>query len=179
MNENVLNTAQAPTRAVKKPRSVTVFGVLNIVYGGLLILLAPIAIFGFIYAGQTGEVSSGEMMWDLFNIIVGFGLSIWLVILGIGLLKVEKWSRRGCVIYAWVDIAIILLGTGIEIVIMSLGYTKIFPQEGVLINLFAEFLGALTSLIYPVLLLIFMQKAKVKSAFQEIGGVTPFKSKTK
>jgi len=166
MNENSLKTVQVPAQVVKKPKSVTVFGVLNIVYGGLFILSTPIAIFGYIVAGKKGDVSSGEMMWALFSLIVGFGLTIWLVILGIGLLNLKKWARRGSVMYAWADIAFILIGTGVNIVILSLD--GINPQEGELTKLFVEFLDIIISVVYPVLLLIFMQKDKVKMAFQEI-----------
>jgi hypothetical protein len=167
MNENSLKTVQVPAQAVKKPKSVTVFGVLNIVYGGLFILFTPIAIFGYLIAGKKGDVSFGEMMWALFSLIVGFGLTIWLVILGIGLLHLKKWARAGSVMYAWVDIAFILLGIGVDIVILSLD--GINPQEGELAELFVESLD-MVSLVYPALLLIFMQKAKVKMAFQEIAG---------
>ena len=155
-------------KQIKKPVSITVFGVLNIIYGGLFILLTPISIFGYIAEGWKGDISYREMTWSLFNIIIGFGVTIWLVILGIGLLKLKKWARRGCVVYGWVDIVYILLAAIADIIFISLGWIKMFSNEGMLANISTEFLNIVISLIYPVLLLIFMKTRKVRQAFAGI-----------
>ena len=163
MNENSPSPEQAPVHTVAKPLSITIFGALNIVYGGFHILSSPFAILGYIYLHGEGKVTLEEMAVGMFNTTIGFCITVWLVILGIGLLKFKKWSRRGCVMYSWVDIAVILLG--------AIGYTVLafipeaMPQEEILAILIVD---APLSLIYPVLLLIFMQTAKVKDAFKVI-----------
>lgn len=164
MNENGQASEQAPVQAVVKPQSVTIFGALNIVYGGFYVLSSPIAIFGYLYAYREGKVTLEEMAMALFNVTIGFCITVWLVTLGVGLLKFKKWSRRGCVMYGWVDIAVVLLGAA--------GYTILafmpdaMPQEEILAILIVDIP---VSLIYPVLLLIFMQTTKVKDAFKAIG----------
>jgi hypothetical protein len=159
MEEFGSNQLQSPTQVVEKPISVTVFGVLNIVFGCLGLLFIPIALFGLAAASKRMGVSASFKMW---SVVVGIGFSIWLLILGIGLLKMSKWARCGSVIYAWVRIIWILIVVGSSFATLS-GWMAV--RGGAIPGFLGVVYGGILGLIYPVLLLIFMQTNKVKQAF--------------
>jgi hypothetical protein len=159
MEEFGSNQLQSPTQVVEKPTSVTVFGVLNIVFGFLGLLCIPIALLVLAVASKKMGVSLPFKIWSR---VIGIGFSIWLLILGIGLLKMSKWARRGSVIYAWVRIIWILTVIGSNFAALS-GWMVV--SGGTKPEFLGGVCGGILGLIYPILLLIFMQTNKVKQAF--------------
>jgi hypothetical protein len=95
---------QMPVQPVEKPTSVTVFGVLNCVFGGMGLLCTPFSIFGMVMVGKTMEMVPPYKIFLLVSSFIGIGFSIWLLVLGVGLLTFKNWARRGSVIYAWITI---------------------------------------------------------------------------
>jgi hypothetical protein len=157
--------AQVPVQTVEKPTSVTVFGILNIVFGGLGFLCTPIGIFGIVMTGKTMEIVAGYKIFLLVSSFIGIGFSAWLLTLGIGLVTMKRWARRGSCIYAWIAIVWGIAGLILNILAVSLGW-MVSPQGQLPGLLGGMCCGGISGLIYPVLLLIFMQTAKVKQAFQ-------------
>ena len=103
----------------------------------------------------------------LFMNTMGFGLSVWLLTLGIGLLMIKKWARRGSILYGWLGITVTILETAVNIIAYKLGWISV--GEGELPGYIGGTCGGLIGgLIYPVLLLIFMKTDKVKQAFAGI-----------
>jgi hypothetical protein len=164
MDEFGQNAVESPVRIIEKPTSVTVFGILNIVFGSLGLLCTPIGIFGIVITGETMEIVAGYKIFLLVSSFIGIGFAAWLLTLGIGLLKLRSWARRGSCIYAWIAIVWGIAGLILNILAVSLGW-MVSPQ-GQLPGLLGGMCGGIGGLIYPVLLLIFMQTAKVKQAFQ-------------
>jgi hypothetical protein len=159
---------QVPVQTVKKPFSVTIFGILNIVIGCYqLIRILPGSYKITARAFSDLEGITVSRISFLLILVVGIGLSIWLLILGIGLLKMKRWARRGSVIYAWIQIVFIVITLGSLFVSLLIGWTSL-PKDG-----WAFFnvnnCIALISWIYMVLLLIFMKATKVKRAFAAAG----------
>jgi hypothetical protein len=158
--------SQMPVQPVEKPTSVTVFGVLNIVFGGMGLICTPFSLLVGVAAMQkTMEATATYKMWTLAGGIIGIGFSIWLLVLGIGLLMMKRWARGGSVIYACIMIVWNIIGVGMNIAALSLKWINL-PEAGL-----PGFVGGMVGgmcggLIYPVLLLIFMQTAKVKQAFK-------------
>jgi hypothetical protein len=78
----------------------------------------------------------------------------------------KKWARRGSIIYAWISIGLFTFNLSYTIVMILLGSIKLpvgsWSFWGVYIH------AALIGLIYPILLLIFMQTVKIKQAFSAI-----------
>jgi hypothetical protein len=153
-----------------KPTSVTVFGVLNCVFGGLGILCAPCSIFGLfigdlIPANEINpvEIAAGYKIFLIVASVIGIGVAAWLLSLGVGLLQSKSWARRGCVIYGWFAIIWGIIAGGINIAAYSLGW--ITAPQGQLTGVVGGMCGGFAGLIYPVLLLIFMQSPRVKQYF--------------
>jgi hypothetical protein len=157
-------------QAIDKPTSVTVFGVLNCVFGGLGLLCTPFtAVIGLASMYKTMGVTAAYTAWNIFAACVGFGLSIWLLTLGIGLLMMKRWARRGSVVYSIANIIWAFVVVGINIVALSLGWVTM-PESQMAGFIGGTCGGLCGGMIYPVLLLIFMQTTKVKQAFSAIGG---------
>jgi hypothetical protein len=160
--------SQMPVQPIEKPTSVTVFGVLNCVFGGMGLLCTPFSIFGMVAAGKTMEMAPSYKIFLLVSSFIGIGFSIWLLALGVGLLTFKNWARRGSVIYAWITIVWGITAFGLNILALSCGW--ITPPEGGMPGYIGGTVGGMCGgLIYPVLLLIFMQTARVKQAFQARG----------
>lgn len=152
-------------QTIQNPTSVTVFGVLNIVVG-CYFLVRIIHSWYKIIAEICKD--SEKITWSgipaLLLFVVSVGFAIWLIFLGIGLLTMKRWARRGSVIYAWIQVVFIVITLG-AIVISSITDWENAPRI-LLASITLNNAIALIHWIYMVLLLIFMQTAKVKRAFQ-------------
>lgn len=163
------NEPQAPIQTIEKPVAVTVFGVLNIVVGCyqlIRILHGSYKIIAEVCKNPEKMIGSGILF--LLLLVVGIGLSIWLIVLGIGLLGMKKWSRRGSIMYARIQIVLIVITLGSLFISLVIGWTKL--PKGVWAFFNVNNCLALIGWIYIVLLLIFMQTGKVKRAFEAGGG---------
>lgn len=154
-----------------KPTSITVFGVLNCVFGGLGILCTPFSILGLFIGDLIPmsemnpiDIEPGYKIFLLVASVLGIGFAAWLLSLGIGLLKFKSWARRGSVIYAWIAIIWGIAGVGINMAALSQGWMS--SPEGQLPAMVGGMCGSFVGLIYPVLLLVFMMTDKVKRAFR-------------
>jgi hypothetical protein len=96
--------------------------------------------------------------------IVGFGFSVWLLALGIGLLAMKGWARRGSVLYGWLGIILSVTETAVNFLALTLNWITV-PAGGQTEYIVGICIGLVGGLIYPVLLLVFMRTAKVKQAF--------------
>ena len=155
---------QIQSQPVEKPAAVTVFGVINCVFGGIGVLSTPISIFRLILGSKIIEIVWGYKICLLISYIVGIGFSAWLLVLGTGLLKFKEWARRGSVIYSIIAIVWHIARSGLYLVALSLGWLTM--AQGQLMAFVVGIFSLVGGLVYPVLLLIFMQTSKVKQAFQ-------------
>jgi len=164
MKNNFSSTSHFQTFVAEKPTAITVLGVLNCVFGGIGILSAPISIFRMISGSKTIEIVWEYKIWLLVDSIAGIGFSAWLLALGISLLKFKRWVRRSSVIYSIIVIVRHIIRSVLYLAALSLGWFTMAQNQwiAVIVGIFSLPLG----LIYPVLLLIFMNTAKVKQAFK-------------
>jgi hypothetical protein len=182
MDEYGQNAGQGPVilppMYVVKPASVTVFGILNIVFGGMGILCTPFSMLmlfmGDIFnMGQPNpiEIAGGYKTFLLCSSIAGICFAGWQLSLGIGLLKFKGWARRGSIIYACIALVWGIAGLILTVLAVSQGWMG--PAEGTSPAAMGGMVGGLCGgaigMIYPVLLLIFMNTAKVKEAFEAKG----------
>ena len=174
MEESGQNPVIIPPQTIEKPPAVTVFGILSIVFGGLGLICTPFSVLG-IFIGDilpmgraSIEMAPAYKIILLVSSIVGIGFSAWLLALGIGLVKMKSWARRGSLIYSVIAIVWTIAGMALNIIAMSMQWINI-PKEG-LPGFIGGTCGGMVGMIYPVLLLIFMKTQKVKQAFAAVGG---------
>jgi len=160
--------------APDKPASVTVFGVLNCIFGGLGLICTPLALLGVFFSDKFPqmEMTNFDKTYSFISSIVGIGFAIWEILVGIALLRFLPGARRSAVIYAACAVILVVLSMGVNIYSLSTG--QITPPEstrpGAEVGFYiGQSCGMFIPLIYPVLLLIFMKTAKVKEAFRLIG----------
>jgi hypothetical protein len=145
-----------------RPTSMTVFAILNVVFGGYNFLSALIGLvtspalvgghFGSL-AGMSGQAAVSLLISTILRIAV----SVLLIVSGIGLMKSATWSRGCTLAYVIAAIPVSFL-----VQLLLLGIFKL-PDA------FRRFLGVLfggfSGCIYPIVLFCFLKSSKWKEAF--------------
>jgi len=151
-----------------RPQSVTVLGILNIVFGGLSILCSPLGIIGLIIPQPNSpfQISAGMKLFSLVSYGVGFIFAIVLLASGIGLLNLKKWARQAAYIYGWVAIAWGGLGIVMSVIFFrpDLGGVSQEAMAAVIGGLVGGMCGGIFGLVYPIILVIFLRKPHVIAA---------------
>jgi hypothetical protein len=160
MQESNSSQTYGTQQSVEKPIALNIFGVLNIVFGCCVLIRLG---HSFLQ-----ELEAGQMVMPFIALaIISLTLMIWLIVLGVGLLKMKKWARRGSVMYARIQIVFIaIMFAGI---IISL-FRDSENAPGLLLRsmTYANALSVI-QIIYVICLLIFMRSEKVRRAFAPIG----------
>lgn len=164
---------------MKRPTSVTVFGILSI---GFSILNLIGLVFSLLTMGRsTGmpnpmlEITRDQPVyaaWFKFSVGLGFVSSILLLVCGIGLLKLKPWARTVVVYYAIASIVLTLLGGFINHIYVTKpllekasraqGPEKVAYLGGAYGGLVGVFFG----IVYNSLFLFYMTRPKVQAAFE-------------
>lgn len=164
---------------MQRPASVTVFGILNIlfgilgVFGTLATLLAQAALNTD--TGQRNPLWSNQPVmeaWMHISLVLGSIFTVVLIIAGIGLLRLRPWGRRCSIIYAAYAILSSALGTVFMLMFvllpmwdqMGAGQSPA-QRAGLLGGMFGGLIGGLIGCIYPALLWYFMCRPHVRAAF--------------
>jgi hypothetical protein len=140
---------------------VTVFGILNIVFGSLGLLCMPLGLIAS-YSMNTLGPAVGATAWMLVSAAVGFVCTILLIAVGIGLLYLKAWARTWCLVYGWFAIVWGIVGMVVNFAMMTAG-AHAYPRSE-LPAVIGGMLGGLLGLIYPILLVVFMRRPNVKNA---------------
>ncbi len=146
-----------------RPTSVTVFGIINIIWGAMGLLSAPLGVIMMFFRPRTMTLSEGVKVWLMFSSVIGLVCSVLLIILGIGLLKLKPWARVWTFGYGLFTIAWGIMGMVLSIIFISSGGYGFSPN--VMPGVIGGFCGGIVGLIYPVLLVIFMRRENVIQAF--------------
>jgi hypothetical protein len=166
---------------MQRPSSVTVFGVLNIVFGALgilgiifsaisLMIISPNATHNPVL--EIMRNSPGYAVWMKIAIPLGFLAAGVSIAAGIGLLKLKNWARILSIGYAIYTIVTGIIGMVLNYIfllqpLMEQASQKRGPEAAVLIGAaIGGTFGSCFGMIYPVLLLIFMLRPNVVAAFQ-------------
>lgn len=159
-----------------KPVSMTVFGILNLVFG--LMGLCGVAFA----SAQWALMSTGQMatnpIWEQMNsqatyaglrivlLGVGFIFTIVLVVAGVGLLNGKPYGRTLSMAYGIYGI----IASVVEFVVNAIFLTGPLIEQadtmpegperiGIIVGAVSVTVGSLCSLAYPIILLIFMMRA--------------------
>lgn len=165
----------------KKPTSMVVFGILNLVFGVFGILGLLFAVFSaFLDLPQDPNNPLQAYMNDptlktlmLVSQVFASILAVLLVISGVGLINGKLFGRRLAIIYAIGTMLLVVIVAVINISFISLpvlAHASELPEGpekiGAIIGGSAFFIQPICGFIYPVLLLIFMMRAPVKNYFR-------------
>jgi hypothetical protein len=165
---------------MQRPVSVTVFGILNIVFAafGLFGVLALLLLFAAVGNDTHNPViqlihdNATYAAWLKISIVLGLGVSGALLAAGIGLLQLRPWARRLSIAYAIYGLVMIPLGTVVNCVFLLPPLLEQARQHqgpeaaGAIGGAIGGTFGGCVGIIYPIFLLIFMLRANVKAAFR-------------
>lgn len=167
---------------MKRPATVTVFGILNILYGGLSIVGTLFSLM-VIYLG-SGDVTLGMVesnavyaAWTKLAVVLGAIAAVVVIAAGIGLLKMMPWARIASVGYGVYSVVIFIVGVVLGWIFVysplleEMGAFEDSTQKGAMLGgLIGGVLGGFLGLIYPAALLYFMTRPGIVRAFE---GATP------
>jgi hypothetical protein len=143
----------APQRV--RPTSVTVLGILNIVFGSLGLIYTPSIVEKQIQQrAEMLQLESATMAYRVGGYIGSFSCMILLLAAGIGLLYQKRWARQCSYGYGWFAIVCGLL------LIIKAAISDYEIQFDYLYDL-------IIGLIYPIILVIFMKRPNVVEACQK------------
>lgn len=162
---------------MQRPASVTVFGVLNILFGAF-------GLFGTLFSGaavfiaeaQGGLIKAGaqEMnpvwgMWLKASVVLGVVSAIVLITSGGGLLGMRRWGRILAICYSMYAIAACVLGMVAQYVFVMQPLLEQADnpaaRQAAMFMLGTGLAGSCLSLIYPLLLWYYMSRQHVVDAF--------------
>ncbi len=152
-----------PSAAPRRPAAVTVFGVLNIVFGSLGLACMPFSLLVSFAMPQMWDPSGVAIIWIITTHAIGFILTILLLTLGIELLRLKAWARKWTLAYGWFSVAWSVIGSIVNLLLISSGEFG-YAEEALPSALGGTCGGLIGGLIYPVLLIIFMQRPGVRDA---------------
>ena len=173
---------------MRRPAAVTVFGVLNIIFGALKLIAAPAWILALVFRERwLALLPQGEPQVEPFRnmmtdanflattyLMTGVGIVSAAVLLasGIGLLRLRPWARYAAIGWGVYDCLATAIGT---IVSYHLFAGPMFESMGgpLAAELAVEMMGTSISLLHPALLIVFMFMPSVKAAFEPGWGEPP------
>ena len=164
---------------MRRPASVTVFGVLNFVFAalGVIGLMASFALLGLPASSNNPVIhfiheSTRYAIWLKLCIALGMLSCALLLAAGFGLLSLKPWARRLSIAYAIYAIVFCLGGMLINLIFMvqpmigPAGQQRAFATVWAVGGPISGTIGGFFWLIYPLLLLAFMLRPKVAAAFR-------------
>jgi hypothetical protein len=138
--------AMAPT-ANPRPPSVTVFGIIAIVFGAFGLICSPFSVL--IYSlpiPEMPKLGGFFKQWVLFSAVLGTAAGMFKIAFGIGLLRLRSWARKAAVWYGFYAIVMQLVGLGVGIKFAGMG-GKGRPED-VMIGIISAVVGAILGLAY-------------------------------
>jgi uncharacterized membrane protein len=162
---------------MKRPTAVTVFGVLNLVFGGLGLLCTPLSAIGLFLPVQPEnpmsrifEENPGYRLYLIVSAGVGILAALVLIAAGIGLLKMKPWARLTAIGYSIYGIVTGVVGIIVSAIFLFEPLMIQARSQGpeafaAIMGLTGGMAGGCFGLVYPILLLIFMTRPKVRNAF--------------
>ena len=168
---------------MQRPTTVTVFGVLNIVFG----VFALFGVFGGLALQAMTDDSKNPVLrimhenpayatWVKCTIPMGLLSFVLLIGTGVGLLRLDEWARKLSIAYGiyaiLVDIAVAIANflfvfrPMFESVSLTNGASDPAKTGGAIGAAVGGIMGGVFGLIYPVVLIVFMMRKEVVAAFR-------------
>ena len=171
-----------PAAAPVKPKSMTVFGILNIIFGALGLCGTAATIPMFLVDASTAAAEENPMLqimhdspayhgFMLVSVVLGLVACIALILAGIGLLQGKAWGRSISIIYAWYAIVAAVVGIIFNwfyliqpLIEQAQQQSGSSPEEiGAMVGgAVGGLAGGCFGALYPIILLIFMHRPAIK-----------------
>jgi len=173
---------------MQRPTSVTVFGILNIIFAvfGCIGTVASITLFilpanAAVHNPMVELIQNnpGYAMWLKVSVVLGIFSCGALLAAGIGLLLLKPWAHKLTIGYAIYAIIFGIIGTVVNFFLIVRPMLAQAQEQhspgtaGAIGGAVGGSIGGCLGLIYPVLLLIFMLRPHVKAAFQPVTTTPP------
>ena len=151
----------------QRPKSPKVFGIINIVFGVLCGLCTGLGLLAFLGVAGILENEMGfSFGWSYPVIIilsvVGMLANFALLISGIGLLTYRNWGRTLSNVYSVVAILYAIVTLVLNLFFMPDILSKLPDGGEDPVRNAGNIIGSCISLIYPIILLVFLNKSEVK-----------------
>jgi len=168
-----------------RPTVVTVFGILNILFGVLglcglgfttLMLAADNDMNPLFRQNPALDLmrdNRAYMMFMKVGVVLGGIVTVILIAAGIGLLRMKPWARQASINYAIYSVVMGLVGMVVNYFLlvqplMEKAQQLQGPEDaGAMGGAIGGMFGGCFGQIYPIILLIFMCQKNVKQAFQQ------------
>jgi Na+/H+-dicarboxylate symporter len=155
-----------------RPQSVNTLGILNLVFAGLG-LIGMVATYAMYFGGlhlrhdpvqEIARSSPTYMSFMRATLVSGTIAAIALGTSGIGLRQMKSWGRHLAIAYSIWSIVAAIFGFYMthKYLLEPLSHSDNPAAKG---GVAGGYMGGLIGLVYPVVLLIFMNKRDVKDAF--------------
>jgi hypothetical protein len=144
----------------KRPKCVTVIGILLIVFGAINVFCIPLLVYSEMSSNEVNRLTTGITVWSMILPIIG-------LFFGIGLLQLKESSRRRAVKLAAYEIFVLVLQLLISYAMLikeSKGLNK--TEEAFFVAVFS--LGVILSvanIAFCITVRIYLSKAKTRKAF--------------
>ena len=162
---------------MRRPPSVTAFAVLNVLFGVLGLLYLPHTLFRLLAAGPgpgspDREIAEGQMLmfgWGVAWSFLGSGMAALLLLGGIGMLRLQRWSRLGALIYSVFAVVSGVIGLVLGAVIFAPVVSEAARKSGdpaLSGSLMLQLDGQSCWLLYPVAQWVFLTRPEIRALFQ-------------
>ncbi len=161
-----------------RPTGVTVFAILNIIFGLMgvfgIVVSVGMLVLGSRIAGPNPVMdkmfdSVAYLAFTAVGMVVGIVFSILLLFSGIGLLKMSKSARTISIVYGVYAIVSTILANAVNVFVVfipALEQAQGAQRAGMIGGIIGAGIGGLVGLIYPIALLIYFTRPTVKHYFE-------------
>lgn len=164
-----------------RPTSVTVLAIIGIVWSTILVLCNAALLVPYlsdlsaqdpvISAIRADPVAYG---WSVGSVVARMALAVLLLAGSIGALMLKPAGRSGMLLYAWLVIVLAVVDTLMALLVLfPIARNALSGNPELAPVLMGQQIGAVVgivvALVYPVLVLVFMNKPHVKAAFAGTG----------
>jgi hypothetical protein len=157
--------AASPAISAKPPGVIKVFGILNIVFGGLGLLCSPFSLIALPLASKQLGYTSFMIDWMIISVVLGMAGGVIMLASGIGLLKLRAWARKLAIYYSVFACVMAIISPVLTLTnLPAAGPNPEAQKAGAIIG---TIFGLVIGLTYNLLLIFFLSKAPVKEALEE------------
>lgn len=167
----------------QRPVGVTVFAILNIIFGilgvlGSIFTALMMAVGPMIPAGGPPnpvlDMMNENLFYNVFlfgSLILGFVFAVILIVAGSDLLKMRSRGRTLSIVYGVYAVISSVVGTLVNVFVVFLPMMEQAPnqqgaQAAMIGGMVGGAIGGCIGLIYPVAVLIYFLRAQTKAAFE-------------